>query len=238
VSPEGTGAAGVRFRDAAGCRSLDNVLWHRGPDSSACYRIEGSFPFDEGASDYNDLYSSGPGAVARVNDTLYTELGDWQQYGLGQDVHSISRDPEFDSSGDFHLASGSPCRDSGIPIPGLDFDLDGDPRNPATPDIGADEFGPDAVGEESSVRSRSQTLVVGQPVGRIAFVRFSLGRAAEVRLRVYDVSGRALLATEPQFLRHGRHEVPLDFEGLTAGVYLIDFRAAHTRATAKVVKGS
>lgn len=65
---------------------------------------------------------------------------------------NIKADPLFvaPASGDFHIQSTSPCRDTGIdPVPtyigpGLvDFDFEGDPR-PYGPgwDIGADEWTP------------------------------------------------------------------------------------------------
>lgn len=235
VSPEQGGVSGVMFRDVSGCRSLDNIFWNRGLDSSACYRVEGAFPFAAGASDHNDLYSSGTsGNTALVNGTLYPRLGDWRV--LGQDGRSIAQDPMFEESGDFHLSSGSACRDSGVPTPGILRDLDGDSRNPATPDIGADEFRPDAIAELCRERSSRMPLSVSNPVGRHAVVRFSLGDAAEVRIRVLDVSGRLVMTTEPQFRAAGRHETGLDLHGLSVGVYLVELSTGQLQATGKVVK--
>ncbi|MEJ7731827.1 MAG: choice-of-anchor Q domain-containing protein [Polyangiaceae bacterium] len=59
--------------------------------------------------------------------------------GGSADQNNFSGDPLFvDSAADWHLQSGSPCRDQGDPAVGLAVDLDGDPRD-AMPDMGAFE---------------------------------------------------------------------------------------------------
>ena len=235
VSPEQGGVSGARFRDVSGCRSQDNIFWNRGLDSSACYRLEGSFPFGAGASDHNDLYSSGTGGnTALVNDTLLPGLVEWR--ALGQDARSIARDPMLEQGAGFHLASNSPCRDSGIPIPGVARDLDGDSRNPATPDIGADEFRPDGIAELRQERASRMGLTVSSPAGRHALVRFSLADAAEVRIRVLDVSGRLVLTDELRPAQ-GSHTARLDLRGLGVGVYLLELEAGgRLRTTVKFVR--
>ena len=53
----------------------------------------------------------------------------------------VSVDPLFAGyPNNVHLLVGSPCIDSGTATGAPAFDMDGDPRDPAAPDIGADEF--------------------------------------------------------------------------------------------------
>jgi len=83
-------------------------------------------------SDYNDLYVTGAGNVARISTQDYPALSDWT-YEYGFDAHSISADPQFvningadgllgytggaDRGADdnFHLQSTSPAFDAGDP---------------------------------------------------------------------------------------------------------------------------
>jgi len=91
------------------------------------------------ASDYNDLYSSGA-PMAQWNGTDAADLDAWRTLS-GQDVHSVSIDPGFASETDLH-ASEVDLDKAGTPVTGITDDIDGDSRNPQTPDIGADEFLP------------------------------------------------------------------------------------------------
>ena len=74
--------------------------------------------------------------------TSYTTLLDWQT-ATGWDANSISADPFFVSPSipfDLHVDFPSPIDSAGTPIAEITIDFDGDPRDPVTPDIGADEF--------------------------------------------------------------------------------------------------
>ncbi|MCX6257466.1 MAG: GEVED domain-containing protein, partial [Bacteroidia bacterium] len=89
-------------------------------------------------SDYNDFYTTGTLFVyfgAAINN-----LACWQT-ASGQDAHSVSVSPSFLSSTDLHTIS-TDLNNTGTPIAGINTDIDGDIRNPITPDIGADEFSP------------------------------------------------------------------------------------------------
>ena len=59
----------------------------------------------------------------------------------GKDANSLSVNPFFNSATDLHV-SNFMLNGSATPISGITTDIDGNPRNPATPDIGADEFDP------------------------------------------------------------------------------------------------
>ncbi|MFI5378942.1 MAG: right-handed parallel beta-helix repeat-containing protein, partial [Tepidisphaerales bacterium] len=67
-------------------------------------------------SDYNDLYVTGTGKVARISNRDYPALSDWV-YEYGYDTHSISADPKFVNvaGANFHLLPASPAIDAGDP---------------------------------------------------------------------------------------------------------------------------
>lgn len=88
------------------------------------------------SSDYNNFYSTGPNfvywAAARAN------LAALQTYS-GKDVHSISSDPLFNSPTDLHTLAIATFQ-AGTPLPQVTDDIDGQPRDPVAPCIGADEY--------------------------------------------------------------------------------------------------
>jgi len=196
VGPEIAAVACISLADVTGAEAKDNILWIRRGGTSYCYRIAGSFPFDSVASDYNDLYASGCVQV-RVGDTVYSGLPAWRAHPGSPDVHSLSRDPLFVTGDNFHLSSASPCRDSGIPIPGFLWDIDLDERDTILPDIGADEFTPGAVSEAARLpQPRPALLVSPNPCRGTTTIRV-LGSSFIVphsSLSVYDASGRLVLS--------------------------------------------
>ena len=89
-------------------------------------------------SDYNDLLTIS-GSLGFWNNVTYTTLTDWQN-GTQFDPHSISITPQFVSVTDLHVLADT-LDGAGIPIAGVTIDIDNNPRNANTPDIGADEIG-------------------------------------------------------------------------------------------------
>lgn len=88
-------------------------------------------------SDHNNWYTSGAN-LGKITYTNIATLADWQNYYAGD---SLSVNGSYASETDLH--SNSPdLNNAGTPIPFITDDIDGDPRDPATPDIGADEFTP------------------------------------------------------------------------------------------------
>ena len=92
--------------------------------------------------DYHPGGACGASTIEDLNDCTWT--------GCQEASGNINENPLFvdPDNGDFHLQSGSPCRDVGIdPVPDyiesgfVDFDFDGDERpQGAGWDIGADEY--------------------------------------------------------------------------------------------------
>jgi uncharacterized repeat protein (TIGR02059 family) len=79
--------------------------------------------------DYNDLYQSS-GYIGTIQYTDYSSLANWKT-ASNQDAHSISGNPIFLGTTDFHLQSSSPAIDAGLDV--------GLPYSGNAPDIGAFE---------------------------------------------------------------------------------------------------
>ncbi|MEO1263025.1 MAG: CARDB domain-containing protein [Bacteroidota bacterium] len=99
-------------------------------------------------SDYNDLFSA-TNFVGYWNGTAVNSLAEWQSIS-GKDANSLSIDPEFISFTDLHVSEVD-LNNAGTPVPEVTDDYDGEPRDPNTPDIGADEFAPVTVDDAGVV---------------------------------------------------------------------------------------
>jgi hypothetical protein len=126
---------------------------------------------------------------AKYDGTCYDWPG-WQ--ALRFEEHGLNADPLVQSPSDLHLRQGSPCIDAAVPIPGIDFDIDGDPRDPVHPDIGADEFTGGAVEEglapQAAGRKAMATVVRRLPAGAVAFDAMGR-RVVGAKAGVYFVRG-------------------------------------------------
>ena len=94
----------------------------------------------------NNMYFAGtltvPGALYYDGTNNETGIGGLQTRLAPRESASIAAQPSFVSATDLHLLSSSNCGldGGGAPVTGITDDIDGDSRNPVTPDIGADEF--------------------------------------------------------------------------------------------------
>ena len=233
VGPESAGIAGANLAAVTGAEAKDNIIWNRGLDTSACFRVTGAFPFAVGASDYNDLYASVSGSVARVNDTVFAGLAQWRARAGVPDAHSLSRDPLFVTGDNFHLSSSSPCLDSGIPIAGFLYDIELDQRDTVSPDIGADEFTPGAVSEARPPSRPLRFELRGSPTNR-GYITIVAGPEAGDRLdiAVVDVAGRTMLKRRITALATQQR---LDLGNLRSGVYLVRVVNGESAAALKLV---
>lgn len=122
------------FATASGIISRNNVLANTG--GGYVHRgISNNRPV---SSDHNDLYTTGP-ILVRLNSN-YADLPAWQTL-TNDDANSVSLDPRFVTESDLHVREVG-LNETGTPFPGITTDIDGEARNPLTPDIGADEFVP------------------------------------------------------------------------------------------------
>ncbi len=88
------------------------------------------------ASDYNNFYSRG--SQFAYWGSACNDLAGLRSIS-GKDQNSLSIDPYFKSAFDLHIINPL-MKGSGTPVNGVTTDMDGEPRDSLTPDIGADEF--------------------------------------------------------------------------------------------------
>ncbi|MEM7102507.1 MAG: CARDB domain-containing protein [Bacteroidota bacterium] len=94
------------------------------------------------SADYNNYFSTGA-FVIKENSVDYT-IDAWQSFS-GLDANSFDLDPLFGADPDLHDPN-AVLNGLGFPIPGIvSDDIDGDLRDALTPDMGADEFTPQAL---------------------------------------------------------------------------------------------
>lgn len=109
----------------------NNIIAHYG--QGAAYEIDGSLSI--ASSNHNDLYVAN-GPLARYAGTTHADLASYTA-ATAHDANSISVDPMFVGL-DMHTCMVD-FDNTGIGV-GVLGDIDGDTRNTATPDMGADEF--------------------------------------------------------------------------------------------------
>lgn len=84
-------------------------------------------------SNFNCFYTSGS-----AFSNSYTSFTSWQN--TGQDVNSFFYNPVFYSSRDLHTFGNTMLDGAATLLPGEIYDIDTEPRDSVSPDIGADEF--------------------------------------------------------------------------------------------------
>lgn len=114
-------------------RILNNIFQNTG----GSYAID----LDNGSTgtkrDYNNLFTTGPNLAVRGS-VVSANLAAWQA-DYGDDFNSISVNSQFVGMDDLHT-NASALNAAATPLNLVPNDIDGDVRDPATPDIGADEF--------------------------------------------------------------------------------------------------
>ena len=233
VGTESAGNVAVDLANVTGAEARDNIVWNRGLYGSTCYDISEAFPFAPGASDYNDLYASVGGGVARVNDTVFAGLAEWRAHPATPDAHSLSRDPLFVTGDNFHLSSASPCRDAGIPLAGFLYDIEIDTRDALSPDIGADEYRAGAVSEAQPAHQPLRFELRGSPTNR-GYVTIVAGPEVGGRLdiAVVDVAGRTVL--KRRIIAPGTQQ-RVDIGNLQSGVYMVRVGNGESASALKLV---
>lgn len=91
--------------------------------------------------DYNLLYTQGSNLAYYVLGP-YATLADYQNIS-GLDSNSLSFAAPFVSSTDLHVTP--VVNETGTALASVPFDIDGDPRDPVRPDVGADEIVPGPI---------------------------------------------------------------------------------------------
>lgn len=139
-----TGAVAITMNN----NIFSNQSTPNGTGLSAAYRRSGnSLANIVPTSNNNDFFAS---TIFTDGTNTFTAIGPgtgtYKDFVAPIDANSISNDPLFLSTAcgntnylKIDASSGSLVNDSGVNIPSVTDDFDGDPRNPTTPDMGADE---------------------------------------------------------------------------------------------------
>lgn len=90
------------------------------------------------SSDYNNFYTSGSQLIFSIN-INYNTLSDWQAFDNTKEVNSLSVNPFFLAAGNYQITQ-SDLNAAALKDTLVMFDIEGEPRDTAHPDIGADEF--------------------------------------------------------------------------------------------------
>ena len=189
------------------------------------------------ASNNNDFYSGAPGANNLIfNDGTNSDqtMAAYKVRVAGRDSASFSENPTFlsttGSNAQFlHInpAVATQIESGGIPVAGIGDDFDGDARNVATPDIGADEFngiGIDLSGPAISYTPLGNTAgagnrVVAATIGDATGVDQTAGNAPRIWFRkgaVDPFSQTTCLSTggTPQ---NGTYDCTINYSLVTGG---------------------
>ncbi len=113
----------------------NNVL--KGGSNSLLY-FSSETDFTEFDIDYNSYYNTENADVFNVSTTSY-DFENWKST-YSHDTNSILAQPNFTSTSDLHLNNDVLINGKGKVLLEVTVDIDGEIRNAATPDIGADEF--------------------------------------------------------------------------------------------------
>lgn len=89
--------------------------------------------------DFNDYYSHS-GNLAYYNNTLLSDLSSWRAISSG-DQNSLAFNPSFSSPESVYI-NNVQLDNKGTPYLDITYDIEADPRNLMTPDMGAKEFSP------------------------------------------------------------------------------------------------
>jgi hypothetical protein len=115
----------------------NNILANPG-GGYAIYRQSGTL-----VSNYNNLQSAGA-RTGFWSGSIAASLADWRTLSGGQDLNSLAVDPLFAAPGTYRPRA-IEINGAATPLPGVPRDLEGELRSATAPDIGADEFAPDAL---------------------------------------------------------------------------------------------
>jgi len=193
----------IRVSGEGPCDIHNNALVLARPADTinACVLISGRL-MDSITLDFNCCFVESLGYVGERDSVppVWYDWGGWRAFGF--EASGICANPRLVGPTDLHLENGSPCIGTGTPISGIGFDIDGDPRDPVYPDIGADEFAEGAVEEapNAEVRALSSGPTILSEASGVKHFASSV---------IFDAMGRRVLNPKSgvYFVREGPAQV-------------------------------
>jgi hypothetical protein len=203
----------VNRKDAANAYAIENFLG-ASPNATASLM-----------SDFNNLFVTGNASVGFWDGEVRADLDAWAS-ASGQDVNSVSVAVEFESDTDLTLVGSSigDNRLAGTPIAMVPTDIFGNERSDEYPYMGAFEGEIPLERETSSDVDQPHVFSLDQnypnPFNPSTNIQFSLPETMEVRLDVYDVTGRHVMTLVNGRRDAGVHTVVFDGAQLASGLYV------------------
>lgn len=139
VNVQSTNPAGSAYYQSSGSNNFvyNNIFSMEGAGAAAEYDATGSLA----AADRNNYYATGPVLIAANNNTQqYGSLATWQA-ATPHDDNSLTLNPYFIHPDSFRVTQ-SALNGAAQPLAQVLTDIEGQMRDPQTPDIGCDEFNP------------------------------------------------------------------------------------------------
>jgi hypothetical protein len=160
--------------------------------SGTDYALESASDSNPVDFDYDDLFTTSAGKIARWDGSTFTTLAAFST-ATGQELHGRNLNPEFTAAatGDFRLAAGSKLIDAGVVIAGVNDDYLGE-----QPDIGRYESGSQTVLGPRHRRAAEHFPIIVAPGNRsgTVFIRtgpISTGKNSAI-LAVFNLSGKTM----------------------------------------------
>ena len=189
---------------------------------------------------YSDFFSNSPANFYQCNEYLCVDVTANSNGDPCDAWNNISMDPMFvDASNDnFRLQAGSPCVDAGTnTIDGYTFPVgdivnnyriwDGDGNGSAIADMGAYEYGSISVGIEDQ-SAGIQDFILYQnypnPFNPVTSISYSLSKAAQVELNVYNLQGQLVQSLVNVRQDKGTHQTEFNAGDLTSGMYIYNLK--------------
>jgi len=174
--------------------------------------------------------------------TYYLSLADWS-VGNSSDYLSISENSPFVASNDLHIKNNESTKleSGGVPIKGITIDYDGEVRNTATPDIGADEFNGISTSSNDPEKNfaAANNFELNQnypnpfnPETNISFFTPSSGRTV---VKVLDILGKEIRILLDGNLNAGNHKLKFDGEGIATGIYFLQVEFESQKLIKKMI---
>ena len=194
-------------------------------DLDVAYGFEWPWDTGIGMSDFNNIYVPN-GNAGFWNDAAAADLAAWQD-ATGQDENSVTAAVEFESNTDLTLvgASVGDNRLAGTPVEMVTTDIFGNERSEEYPYMGAFEGDIELEREPTDVEvDQPYAFSLDQnypnPFNPATNIQFTLPETMEVRLDVYDVTGRHVMTLVNGQREAGVHTVVFDGAQLASGVYV------------------
>ena len=163
-----------------------------------------------------------------------TGLGKFEQTNYNGDscdvFYNIFLDPLLENfpNGNYHLTDSSPCIDAGDPA------FPYDPDSTIT-DMGAYYFNQSGISEDISVLDSPVLELFGTNPLSFSRIRFSLPSPCKVTISIYDLTGRRISKLVDGKYEEGTHEVPLDANKLSQGIYFCVMKSGGSLLREKLI---